>query len=131
MDDNISRASMLLGKAKGDFHAACCLAKNTESSPWTVGFHAQQTVEKALKSVLQLAGIGYPFSHDLEILLKIVEQANISEPPHSTNLPYLTPFASWQRYESNNESEEPPLGIEKILEWSQSTLNWAIAIVER
>lgn len=34
-----------------------------------VGFHAQQTVEKAVKAVLVLHGIAFPRSHDLDFLL--------------------------------------------------------------
>ncbi len=35
------------------------------------GFHAQQAVEKALRSWLSLRGIAYPKTHDLRVLMSL------------------------------------------------------------
>jgi HEPN domain-containing protein len=35
-------------------------------------FHSQQCVEKYIKARLQEAGVAFPYTHDLEILLKLV-----------------------------------------------------------
>ena len=38
------------------------------------GFHAQQAVEKALKAWVSFIGVEYPRIHDLEELLKLLEE---------------------------------------------------------
>src|SRR5262245_60772554 len=45
-------------------------------------FDAQQAAEKAIKAVLLHLGVGFPFVHDLALLLTRVEQAGqvVSEP---------------------------------------------------
>jgi len=52
--DNDLRTLKLLLEAEGPFDNAC--------------FHAQQAVEKYLKGVMLLAGVVFPFTHDLEEL---------------------------------------------------------------
>ncbi len=39
------------------------------------GFHAQQTVEKALKAWIAGLGSIYPKSHDVSVLIKILKDA--------------------------------------------------------
>ncbi len=52
MNENREAARNLLRKSKDDFYAAEVLSANLTVSLWIVGFHAQQSVEKALKAVL-------------------------------------------------------------------------------
>ena len=41
-------------------------------------FHIQQAVELALKHILEINGIDYPYSHDILELLDVIDDNNIS-----------------------------------------------------
>jgi len=125
MSESGRQASILLRKAGEDLYAATCLGKDPAASLWTVGFHAQQAVEKALKSVLMRQGIRYPFTHDIEVLTKIVRQAALPLPPDSENLPYLTPFGTLYRYEDETWGLPESLGMVHLLRWAEGTVSWA------
>jgi len=57
------RTRGLLQKARDDLYAAEYLAQGAEASAWTIGFHAQQAIEKAVKAVLMHHEVRYPFTH--------------------------------------------------------------------
>jgi len=60
-------------KAEEDLNAAEYLLKAGKRCPTaTVGFHAQQCVEKYLKAVLVLKGIEFPKTHDIEKLIGLL-----------------------------------------------------------
>ena len=62
-------------KAEGDYLAAKALARRRKIPLHDqVCFHCQQSAEKFLKARLQEAGIPYPKTHDLEVLLKLALQ---------------------------------------------------------
>ena len=67
-------------------------------SPEIFGFHAQQAVEKALKSWLSLLGVAYPKIHDLEELFSLIQRQE-SAPENLLPLISLTSFAVQFRYE--------------------------------
>ena len=69
-------AGLLLQRARDDRHVLELLVDDPEAAEWTVGFHAQQAVEKAIKAVLSASGV----------ILR--EQARIS-PDDSTASPRL------------------------------------------
>jgi len=87
MDDAFERANSLLTKARQDLTAAQCLAREPAVSQWTIGFHAQQAVEKSLKAVLMWHAVRYPFTHDIAALLKLFRLAGLLLPPDADNLP--------------------------------------------
>lgn len=70
-------ARLLLQKAREDFSAAQVLIATADQTDHVIGFHLQQTVEKALKSVLASHAIS-------DIDLKIPEQVASSD--------WLTPW---------------------------------------
>jgi HEPN domain-containing protein len=125
MDDANWRAQVLLRKARDDFSAAHCLANSSEVSLWTVGFHAQQAVEKATKAVLIKQGIRYPFTHDIAALFKLVEQAGLPLPHSSEDMPYLTPFGTLFRYEDEEWGLPEGLNEARILHWAEEAVAWA------
>ena len=55
---------------------------NKDVLPEQICFHAQQTVEKALKAVLLFYKIDFPFTHDLEELLDTFETNKIPVPAY-------------------------------------------------
>ena len=62
-----------IAKAEGDFQAASALARTRKVPlPDHVCFHCQQCAEKYLKARLEEAGIHFPKTHDLEVLLGLV-----------------------------------------------------------
>jgi hypothetical protein len=58
-------AAELLGLAADDEAALRALVPVEAVVDSIVGFHAQQTVEKALKAALASRSVDFPFSHDL------------------------------------------------------------------
>jgi HEPN domain-containing protein len=60
-------------KAEGDFHSASREVIITQDPNYdAVCFHAQQCVEKYFKGCLQNAGIEFPKSHDLVLILDLL-----------------------------------------------------------
>ncbi len=60
-------------KAEEDLQAATQLMRAGKECPTaTIGFHAQQCVEKYLKSLLVLKSIEFPRTHDIEKLIRLL-----------------------------------------------------------
>jgi HEPN domain-containing protein len=76
------------------------------------GFHAQQAAEKLLKVWLICATDNYPMFHDLSMLLKLLERAEVDTAPY-THFESLTDYAVRFRYESTLDSE--PLERRQII----------------
>ena len=130
MDESKERALSLLRKAREDCHAATCLAADASASLWTVGFHAQQAVEKAAKAALMRRGVRYPFTHDIAALLKLAHQEGLPLPAHSEDMPYLTPFGTLFRYEDEEWGLPETLSKEQFLKWAEDAVGWAGSIIE-
>ena len=85
-------------KAEADFETAAWVIQAPKPSTDAVCFHAHASVEKYLKARLQDAGIAFPKTHDLEVLLNLVL---VVEPAWSTmraELKQLNRFAVEYRY---------------------------------
>lgn len=70
------------------------------------GFHAQQAAEKLLKAWLALLGEVYPLTHNLELLLALLEEHGAATKQFEPLVEY-TPYASRIRYESTEPSTKP------------------------
>jgi HEPN domain-containing protein len=93
-------AEILRKKAQGDLNAAVVLAKaKPPMDDETVGLHLQQAVEKAAKSLLTWKNVEYPFTHDLDTLLRMLSAKSCPVPAQFFELDTLTPFATQARYE--------------------------------
>lgn len=68
-------ARALRRRAAGDLKVALKIAPDPEIDEAAIGFHAQQAVEKAVKSVLALEGIDFPKSHDIDFLMELIEES--------------------------------------------------------
>jgi HEPN domain-containing protein len=90
------------------------------------GFHAQQSVEKALKAVLAHASVVFRRTHDIAELLDLIEDSNIDLPPHARYLDELTPYAVEMRYGlvgvSGLDRQELARVLQDVLEWSRTRL---------
>lgn len=69
------------------------LAAHPDASMAATCFHAQQSVEKALKAVLTAHGATFPRTHNLEELGLLVTESGIGLPAPARDLRRLTPFA--------------------------------------
>jgi HEPN domain-containing protein len=119
-------AEQLLQKARDDRHVLERLAGDAEAASWTVGFHAQQAVEKAIKAVLSASGVEYPRTHNLAILMGLLKG---SRPPDAADLPRLTPYGVLMRYDAPSAEEGASLDrawasacIRRTLQWAQDAL---------
>jgi HEPN domain-containing protein len=122
-------AALLLEKARGDRAALTRLLPHAEVPVWTLGFHAQQAVEKSIKAVLAANSVLYPPSHDIERLLQLLTDAKLPLPPDSDKLPGLTPFAAALRYEDDLGVEQNvPLDRDWALRCASATIAWAESV---
>jgi len=97
--DGRDLARVLAAKAAGDEAALDALSADANVPDEVVGFHAQQAVEKRLKSVLAERGIAFERTHNLGYLLNLLADHNVSLPPNVEDLTVLTPWATDFRYE--------------------------------
>jgi len=93
-----NQAIELFALAQKDYKAAMILARAKDPQMEAAGFHLQQTVEKALKAWLSLSGIAFPRTHDLSLLLGLLEDAGHAIDCY-WDLLELNPFAVQFRYE--------------------------------
>lgn len=91
-------ARILLEAAERDVQALAVMRDPDEVSEEVFGFHVQQGAEKLLKAWLALLGGEYPYTHDLETLLDLVEERTEVTDEFRDLIEY-TPFAVRHRYE--------------------------------
>lgn len=92
-------ASVLLERARDDLNAAEALLDVASVTDAIVGFHAQQAVEKALKSVLMLHGVDFRFSHDLTYLGELLDVSGVTRPASLADADRLSAYAVRLRYD--------------------------------
>ena len=113
-------ATTLLERAASDLAALKLLAA-AESTREIAGFHAQQAVEKSLKSALFRNGVEPPRTHNLRYLLDLATQAGLAPPLSESQADELTPYAVDFRYvpapEDANTLEIIPL-VESVVAWA-------------
>lgn len=89
----------LLHKGRQDEAVLEALLPDRQFDDETVGFHAQQAVEKLLKAWLSHRGIDYPKVHRLETLLDLLSANGCELPEDAADVVSLTPFGTVFRYE--------------------------------
>src|SRR4051812_41556687 len=92
-------ADVLLQKAREDHHLAALVASDQSVSDEHIGFFCQQSIEKAIKSVLARRLIRHRRTHDLAELLDLLADNSIHYPPALDASIALTPFAAEMRYD--------------------------------
>ncbi|MCE5229931.1 HEPN domain-containing protein [bacterium] len=125
MNASHESALLLLEKAKGDAIVLSRLIDGETVPVWTIGFHAQQAVEKAIKSVLTDRAIIYPRTHNVAMLLELIRQNEIPQPPDAGELPTLTPYGSVFRYEDEIDGATIVFDRAELANWVTSTIAWA------
>lgn len=94
-------ALRLLRLAQRDHEAFVVLAAAGPAIHAVAGFHAQQSVEKALKALLCLRDADFPRSHDLELLASRLAATGRALPIDAARLRALTPYAVDFRYDDD------------------------------
>ncbi len=121
-------ARKFLELAMRDCIALRVLAADGDVADETIGFHAQQAVEKCLKAVLILHGIEFRKTHNLDELVDLLKDHAVAEPPNTSELDMLTPYAVLLRYDFGvNES----LSREQSMVLVKDTYEWANGLVDR
>ena len=91
-------------------------------------FHAQQAIEKALKAVLTVHRVDYPFTHSLPELAGMLADRGLELPLSPYRLGDFTECAVVLRYEES--PEEIVFDRNKLIETTEIYLTWADGIVE-
>lgn len=99
------QARVLLQAAARDLRALEGMEDKTIFADEVFGFHVQQATEKCLKAWIALQNEAYPFIHDLNVLLRLLENMGCPIEPF-WKLSEYTVFAVQFRYETFPETDE-------------------------
>jgi HEPN domain-containing protein len=124
--EELEVAELFLRKATSDLAAARTLAAAPNQQDDVVGFHAQQAVEKSLKAVLVLRGLEIPLTHDVGLLLRLLESGAEKPPDELQQAESLSPWAVTMRY----DEMEAALDREAAIRIAGAVISWAQASVE-
>lgn len=125
MNSSTDYAAALLAKARDDGYVVRRMSADAAAPNWIIGFHAQQAVEKSIKSVLTRHEIEFPRTHNLSMLIELLRLHAIALPPDADDLPRLTPFGVALRYDDSAGEDEPTLRREWAVGVVSRTLDWA------
>jgi HEPN domain-containing protein len=104
------------------------LASNPDIDDESVGFHAQQAIEKRLKAVMAARGLPLKKEHDLGVLLENLAAAGIEPPPGAEWIDELTVYARGLRYEELLDAE--PLDREAVVAIVDQVGDWAGRLID-
>ena len=117
---DVKCARMLLGAAERDVQALQNMGDASAFSEEIFGFHVQQATEKLFKAWLALLGEVYPLTHNLELLLELLQERGTAMSSFRTLIEY-TPYAVRFRYEPIDINVQP-LAREQTLHLVESLL---------
>jgi hypothetical protein len=127
MSEPADAPGVLLELAAADEFAARSLLPIAGITDGVLGFHAQQAVEKALKAVLALNDVDFPYSHDLNGLIGLCRRSEIDIPEDLAGVGHLSVFAVRLRYDASPAAH---LDRDQALAWAAAAVTWARAEVE-
>lgn len=82
-------------------------------------YHTQQAIEKMLKFVVNLAGVTYPPTHNLSVLMELAKENNISYPDWLDDISFvLNAWATQTRYNASFVAAKRD--VVKILNWLEA-----------
>jgi len=119
-------ARALLARARDDFYVVRHLRGEADAPLWVLGSHAQQAVEKALKSVLSGRGIEYPRTHNLVLLVEMLRRAQIGLPSDADALGLLVPFGVLLRCEDVEGADPQHIDPKSFDGFVVRTIDWAV-----
>lgn len=101
---DLKEACTLIGAAERDISALRGMPDADVFADEIFGFHVQQAAEKLLKAWLALLGEVYPLTHDLDLLLDLL-QKRASDSTRFRNLVEFVPYAVQFRYDVDPDPE--------------------------
>lgn len=113
---------MLARKAAADETVLEKLLDDADVPDEALGFHAQQAVEKRIKSVLAMHGIEFERTHNIAYLLGLLAAHDLALPAGLDDVSALTPWAAGFRYD---EALEESLDRERVSHWVEAVRRWA------
>ncbi len=119
--------NVLLGLARDDQLAARSLLPVKGATDAIVGFHAQQAVEKSLKSVLAHNSVDFPYTHDLDGLVELCKKNGIDVPVQLDDVDQLSPYGVQLRYGASRPSA---LDRDQALRWAADAIAWAQSVID-
>ncbi len=122
---DVDRAQILARKAREDATAVREFAANPHISDAIIGFHAQQAVEKWLKTVLLSRHVSFEWKHDIDYLIELLEGDGLELPTDVDSLIALTVYAVPMRYEELLDTE--PLERKATVALVDALGSWAEA----
>ncbi len=121
-------SEVLARKAAEDTKVVRLFAANLEISDEIIGFHAQQAIEKWLKSVIVGSGTDFEYTHDLHRLVMLATGGSGELPVDVDAVITLTQYAVPLRYEDLLDAE--PLDREATLVLVEEVARWAEDAIE-
>ena len=118
------QAERLRRKAAGDEEAMTALLGVTSVPDEVIGFHAQQAVEKLLKSLLSHRRVAFRRTHDLTELLDLLAASGVAIPPQIADVRQLGPYAAEFRYEDISDDVAEPFDRRWAAECVERTRAW-------
>jgi HEPN domain-containing protein len=118
---------LLLRLACDDEFAARSLLPVAGVADAILGFHSQQTVEKALKAALAAREIEFPYTHDLDGLIELCGTNGLDIPATLDGVEHLAPYGVHIRYGASSASK---LDRDQALDWAAASIAWASGIIE-
>ena len=103
---DVKQANELVKAAGRDISALRGMSDPQVFADEIFGLHTQQAAEKLLKAWLALLGEVYPLTHNLELLLSILQERGVAT-EELTPLVEYAPYAGRIRYEASGASDEP------------------------
>jgi len=94
------QALLLLEKAAQDERLLDEVLGSQRVSDEIIGFHCQQAAEKLLKAMLSELGVAYRKTHDVGLLMYLLEQNGCRLPAELADLDALTPYGTIYRYDA-------------------------------
>ena len=97
----------------------------------TLCFHCQQAAEKAVKAVLVLRQVEFPYTHNLARLISLAQESNLGWPEELSEAAGLTRYAAELRYpgpsvEVTEEQYRLALRLAKdVVAWAASAVKSA------
>jgi len=90
----------------------------------TIMFHLQQCAEKFIKSILDFNNIKFPHTHDIDILVNLINSNNIDIPLKINDFSHLTDYAVEGRYAIlHDDIEDAHTYIEQLKQLKQFIQN--------
>lgn len=123
-------AGVFINKAKLDFGTIEEMKDSGEEYDPVLGYHAQQAIEKAIKSVMVYSGMRIPRIHNLRTLANLCVNEGIRVPEISISLERLTRYAIEDRYFDPVEDESELLDRTVLIRDVNEFIGWASAIVD-